>query len=216
MNKKDLKLVAIIGGLVGLLAQPVLANVIDKVQGPLGEIGLSVPDIALRIGLFLFFVILAPIALWVAYKVSKIVAVVYQFAKFGAVGSLNSFVDLGFFNLLTLIFTLPAQGSFGYAGFKALSFLAATTNSYFWNRKWTFESKTEANAGEAAKFYTIAIMSGLLNVGVASLVNVAQPASMDAEVWGNIVAPICGILSSFIFNFLGYKFIVFKKPALAV
>lgn len=213
MNKRDLKLVAIVGGLVGLLSQPVLANVIGKLQKVLLESDISVPSLALRIGLFLFFVILAPFALWVAYQLSKYIKVVYQFAKFGAVGSLNSFVDLGIFNLLTLAFGLPAQGSVLYSGFKAISFLSGTTNSYFWNRKWTFEANNNANAGEAVKFYSIAIMSGLFNVGVATLVNNGRPDGMDPGVWGNIVAPICGILSSFIFNFLGYKFIVFKKPA---
>ena len=205
MNIKDFKLVAVIGGLVGLLSQPVLSNVIVRLQS-----AVPLPSLALRAGFFFFFLILAPLALWIASLLARVLPVIYQFAKFAAVGSLNSFVDLGVFNTeVILLGHLP--GNVAFAVFKAISFLAATTNSFFWNKHWTFESKSGTQSKEVASFYAIAITGGLVNVGVATLVKAIEPAAIPPELWINIIAPIAGIFSTLFWNFAGYKFFVFKK-----
>ncbi len=198
MNKKDLKLVTIIGGAVGILIQPMIQNLVAN------------PSIYLRIGSFIFFLFLAPFALLVAYLLGKIIPVIYQFAKFAAVGTLNSFIDFGVLNLL--IFLTNIASGIWFSVFKTISFLTATTNSYFWNKYWTFESGGSPQVKEAAKFYTIAIIGGILNVSIASLVvnGISRPEFISVNLWANIGA-LCGILSAFIWNFLGYKFLVFKK-----
>lgn len=198
-------MVTIIGGLVGILSQPVLANLIQSIQ----EI-IPTNSAYIRLGFFLFFLFLAPLALYIAYLVSKIISVIYQFAKFGAVGALNSFVDLGVFNLATFLYgVIPSTGLF--AVFKAISFLSATTNSFFWNKKWTFDSRGKSGASQVAKFYTIAIIGGFLNVGVATFVKTLAPSGVPENIWVNLISPIAGIFSALFWNFIGYKFLVFKK-----
>jgi putative flippase GtrA len=198
MNKKDLLLVTIIGGAVGILVQPMIQNLVSS------------PTSFIRVGAFFGFLILAPLALTIAYFLSKILPVLYQFAKFGAVGALNSFIDFGILNLLIFLFSIGS--GLWFSIFKAISFLCATTNSYFWNKYWTFESSNKPKVSEAAKFYTIAIIGGFLNVSVASLIfsGINRPEYISVNLWANVAA-LGGILSAFIWNFLGYKFVVFKK-----
>ncbi len=199
MRKKDLLPILVVGAGVGLLIQPILANNVPA-RVPL--------TFALRAGIFVFFTLFAPFALWIASLLSKVWKSVYQFAQFAAVGTLNSFIDIGVFNLETfLLGTLPGTALF--AALKAVSFLCAPTNSYFWNKNWTFnDAEGKTNAGKVTEFYGIAAVGWVINVGVATGVKVMGPAS---TLWVDIVAPLAGIAASFMWNFIGYKYFVFKK-----
>jgi putative flippase GtrA len=203
MKRSDLWAALVIGAAVGLLSQPILANIA-------GQFNLSL-TFALRAEVFVGFTILAPIALYILYLLSRLVKVLYQFGKFAAVGTLNSFVDIGVLNLEILLFGTP--GVWGYRFFKGISFLAATTNSYAWNKLWTFEVHEPANVAQAVKFYAAAVIGFLLNVGFASYVfsDVGRPAGVLPNVWANVGA-LSGIAASFLWDFLAYKYLVFKKP----
>ena len=109
MNKKDLLLVTVIGGAVGLL-----------VQLPITTLTTSEPPMIIRIAVFVALLLLAPIALFVAHVASKWFAAVYQFAKFAAVGVLNTLIDAGILNAL-IVFTGVADG-LSYSLFKGISF----------------------------------------------------------------------------------------------
>ncbi len=198
MSKKDFLLVTLIGALVGVLVQPIIVNLVQQ------------PSAALRLGLLLGFTILAPLALFIAALIAKFIPVIYQFAKFAAVGSLNTVIDFGVLNLE--IFLSGIAGGILYSVFKGISFLVATTNSFFWNKFWTFESREQATAGQAFSFYLIAGLAWLVNVLVASFVvnGLNRPLAVSPNLWANIGA-LAGIASSFLINFLGYKYFVFKK-----
>ncbi len=189
-----------VGAGVGLLIQPILANNLPA------HVHLSA---AFRVGIFLLFVLIAPFALWVASRIARFVKGIYQFAQFAAVGTLNTFIDIGVFNLETFLYGTPVMGAGLFAAFKAVSFLFATTNSFVWNKYWTFGAKQRASAREAAGFYSVAIFGWALNVGVATIVKMAGPA--DSRTWVNIVAPVGGVAASFLWDFLGYKYLVFRK-----
>jgi len=209
MAKKDLCLAFVIGAAVGLLIQPIIANVSAGSN-------LSVFD---RMVVFVFFTFFAPFALWIAFLISRLWKGIYQFAQFAAVGTLNSFIDVGVFNLETFLAGTAAVSTATFAVFKAISFLCATTNSFFWNKHWTFSADRAAHpegtikaTKEAVSFYVIAGIGWAVNVGIATLVKVLEPSGITARIWVNIVAPLCGIAASFLWDFFGYKYIVFKKP----
>lgn len=205
MSKKDLTLSFVIGAAVGLLIQLIISN-FSSSFGSLAGASL----IEIRVAVFFIFLFGAPAALFVFYLLSRFIPVLYQFAKFASVGVLNSVIDIGIFNLETFLYgSLPV--GFVFSAFKAVSFLSATTNSFFWNKYWTFGVGSIPKAGEAIKFYTIAIIGGFLNVGVATAVRTANPSFISANLLVNIVAPLCGILVVFLWNFIGYKYVVFKK-----
>jgi putative flippase GtrA len=199
MAKKDLKAGLVIGVAVGLLSQFILTNVVAN------------PGYLLRFGALVGFTFLAPLALLVAYLIGKAIPVVYQFAKFAAVGALNTFMDVGILNL-EIFLSGQATGLY-YPVFKGISFLVATTNSFFWNKFWTFGSRNTKVSGEALKFYLFSAIGWVLNVGIATFIvnGLTKPSAVSVNIWANIGA-LCGVVVSLIWDFAAYKFFVFKQP----
>ena len=133
-----------------------------------------------------------------------------QFMKFSTVGVSSAFIDLGILNVL--IFASGIASGAWFPVFKGTSAMIALINSYFWNRSWTFKSQDNANVAEFGKFFTISAIGFGINVGVASfIVNVVEPLDkVSPQLWANVGA-ISATSVSLIWNFLCYKFIVFRK-----
>jgi len=140
--------------------------------------------------------------------------IIEQFIKFGLIGAMNTLVDLGILNVLMYV-SGQTEGIY-YSIFKTLSFTGAVVFSYNLNKRWTFKDVSEEEqAKKFAQFLSISIVGALINVTAATLVVtyikplVAVPA-LTSQLWGNIGA-LCGTGAGLVWNFLGYKFIVFKK-----
>lgn len=190
--KKDFILAAIIGEFAALVLLLIGKN-----------IGFQIPY---GIWLIIVFPILSVLGLWLSYLIAKRWSIFSQLGKFFLVGSGNTFLDFGVLNLLILL-TGIASG-IGFSLFKGLSFIIATSNSYFWNKYWTFQS----DEGNFWQFLIVSIIGLIINVGVASIiVNAVNPiANMNPSQWANLGALIATFVS-LIWNFAGYKFLVFKK-----
>lgn len=133
----------------------------------------------------------------------------YQFVKFVALGFLNTAIDFGILNFLIYI-TGAASGS-SFVLFKAASFAAANINSYIWNRYWVFSSERKEVGKEYLQFLAISVASLAINVGLSSLVVnvIGARFGLSPEIWANVGAAT-GSAASLFWNFIGYKFIVFK------
>jgi len=137
-----------------------------------------------------------------------------QFAKFFVVGIMNTGVDFTILNIL--MYTTKQSSGTPYAFFKGLSFLAAVTLSYFINKHWTFQDKSnENNDKKFYQFILVSIVGAFINITAATLVvSFIKPMFASAPIsgilWGNIGA-LCGSASGLIWNFIGYKLWVFKK-----
>lgn len=222
-SKKDYFLVSIIGFLFGLLLLPVLKNL------KLGFFEFNFINIAAVVA---GFVIFANFALFAAFLFGRRIPVVLQFAKFGAVGALNTLLDLGILNFL--IYLTGFFAGIHYSAFKSFSFIIANINAYFWNKYWTFQKTrtyaddTQTNAEknlrgsalspresasfkEFSQFFIVSVIGLGINVGLASfVVNIIGPqGSVSAESWANIGA-LVATFASLIWNFIGYKLFVFK------
>ena len=217
MNKKDLFVSLVIGEISAWLII-ILAK------------GLVPPDIyasysgAILYGLPVFFPVICAISLSIAGLLSRKTPVIYQVAKFVLIGGLNTLVDWGGLTLAISVFrnlfAIDAKDTFliilslsvaYYSFFKALSFVAATISSFFWNKFWTFKRTTTERAGnEFLQFLIISFCGFLINVGIASGIFklAAPPAGLNADQWA-IVAAVAATAISMVWNFLGYKFIVF-------
>jgi len=161
--------------------------------------------------LLIIFPFLTLFGLFVASLIGKRVLAIYQMAKFVLVGALNTMIDLGILNFLMWISGIYT-GIF-YSIFKAISFLCATVNSYLWNKHWTFGKREKIFVSkEYLKFLIIVTIGLLINVLIASfVVNVIGPQfGIIPKFWANIGA-FTAILIAWIWNFIGVKFIVFKK-----
>jgi putative flippase GtrA len=139
-----------------------------------------------------------------------------QFSKFFAVGLINTGVDFAVLNSLLIIFGATKSDSH-YIVFKGISFLVAVVNSYLFNKYWTFASAGGVTQKVKAKnepllFFIISTIGLILNMVIANwiftLILLLYPESMlIASNIGAIVASLVVLL----FNFVGYKFIVFKN-----
>ena len=200
MKKIDLLAAFIIGEAVALISLPILRF-------------LELPALIIKIAKY--FPVILPLfsifGIYIAWLISKKIGVIFQVAKCFLVGILNTLIDFGILNLLMGIFGIFA--GWPYSIFKAISFSTSVINSYFWNKFWTFKKReTAVGSREFSRFYFIALGGLLIHVSVASLVvNIVGPQfGLSEKIWANIgalVAVFCG----FTWNFLGYKFIVFKK-----
>ena len=79
-----------------------------------------------------------------------------RFFRFIVVGSIGFVVDFGTFNLLTLVFLVPAVLA------SVISFLAAVSSNFVWNRYWTYpDSRSKRIRRQLAEF-TMVSLTGLL------------------------------------------------------
>lgn len=133
-----------------------------------------------------------------------------QFGRFVIVGALNTLVDLGVLNAL-MFFSGISSGIY-FTLFKATSFLVAVTNSYIWNKRWTFKSLGKVSTREYVLFGIVSVVGMVINVTTASLIvnAVTPPYGIGLQLWANIGA-LLAIAVSFIWNFFGYRNIVFGK-----
>jgi putative flippase GtrA len=158
----------------------------------------------------LSFSVFSPLALFVTYILNRAVGGFFQFGKFAAVGALNTLIDLGVLNFLIILTGIT--GGIYFSVFKAGSFLAAVTNSYYMNKFWTFDSRRPGTVHEYFRFTFFTFIGLLINVAVASfIVSVIGPLfEAEPKVLANVGALIATVVS-LIWNFFAYKKFVFKN-----
>lgn len=140
----------------------------------------------------------------------------FQFLKFLVVGVFNTVIDFAVLNVLSYATSVYA-GS-GIIGLNIVSFLAAVTNSYFWNKFWTFRHGLPVGAREYSKFMAVNLGGAVINSGIVYVITtIAEPVGgVHPQLWLNI-AKIVALPVSTIWNFLGAKRFIFRHrlPAAA-
>ena len=157
------------------------------------------------------FPILAVLGVWLSFLIGKKFLWVYQLAKYLLIGVLATIVDLGVLNLLMAGFNKDV--GLAYSIFKGVSFIVATSAKYFGDKFWAFEKTEKAGmAKEFSQFFGVTLIGLGLNVIVASLiVNTLGPQfGMTDKLWANM-GGIAAAFAVTAWNFIGYKFIVFKR-----
>jgi putative flippase GtrA len=159
----------------------------------------------------IFFPILAVFGIFVAEIIGRRLLFVYQLAKFVLVGAFFAVFDLIILNSLMVYFGISKEEILKYAIFVAASFIIATLFKYFANKYWTFEKfEKERMEREFGIFFLVTAISGVIQVGVASLLFKFLILAVSPLLAGNI-GKILGIVVASAWNFLCYKFLVFKK-----
>ncbi len=200
-KRKDFLIVLIASFFSALFFLPVFKNI-----GWLPEINIA----ALGAFLFLGLLTLSSLTLFLAGVIGRKLLFVWQFAKFAVIGLLNAALDFGILNLL-IMFSGAYSGIY-FSLFKAVSFIAAAGNGYFWNKHWTFLKGGLGSPKEFGSYLSIGLIGLALNVAVASaVVNFISPiGNISPELWANVGTLLAVAVSAF-FNFTGYKFFVFKR-----
>lgn len=134
-----------------------------------------------------------------------------QFGKFVIIGFINTAIDFAVLNMLMYLTNI-------YKGqeiiiFNAISFTVAVTNSYIMNKYWTFGDKNrEGTAKQFIEFLAVSIVGIILNTAIVyGVTTLVQPMfGMGIKLWANFAkAMATAVVLGW--NFIGYKFFVFKK-----
>jgi putative flippase GtrA len=140
-----------------------------------------------------------------------------QAARFCIVGIVNTAIDIVVLNLLIFITGTGHTGPL-FTAFKTISFGAALLNSFFMNSRWTFACESRGGrptVSQGAQFVVVSVLSSLVNVASASYVaSFMKPPAEFVAYWPTVAA-LVGTVFSFVFNFIGYKFLVFSNRASA-
>lgn len=197
MKKTDYIAIIIIGLMSGLLLVPTLRNIL--------------PSAPSMIALVPTVILVAVTALWLTKILERWKPVFFQIGKFASVGVLNTLIDFGVLNFLSLSFQV-FDGSL-VALFNIIGFTLANINSYFWNKFWTFGSYKKKSTIEFARFFAISIIGISINTAIVYLMTtyVSTLGEFNASQWENVAKAVATLIS-LIWNFLGYKFIVFSSP----
>lgn len=203
MKKIDALISFIVGLLVGLFFFGAL-QVLKQ------ETGFSLP-ISQTWLLIVLFPFLALLGMFLVSLIGQRILIIYQAAKFALVGATNSFIDWGV-TYFFILFSGIAAGPF-FSLFKGVGFLLASIWSYVFNKYWTFSSaEKKPDPKEYSKFLMTVTIGFGLNVGIASLVvNVIGPQFGLSEFFWSGVGMLTATCFAWVWNFLGSKFIVFKK-----
>lgn len=143
-----------------------------------------------------------------------------QFFRFALIGIFNTLIDFFVLNILMGATGIYKGGAIFYLN--AISFSLATVNSYFLNKLWSFEDVAEKSNGNRkfVTFFVVSVIGILLNgLIIFSLTTYWEPffgfqilseAKENQALWANL-AKAMATAFSLAWNFVGYKFIVFRK-----
>ena len=133
----------------------------------------------------------------------------YTFFKFFCVGVLNTALDFIVLNICVLMFGTGAHGEL-FIFFKSISFLAAVIESYFLNKCWVFEHTAARDIKEPIIFFVVSAVGFLINVSISFAVFTVFVHQMSSHLAANVGA-LMGTFAVFAWNFIGYRFFVFKQ-----
>lgn len=211
ITQRDYYFSIVAGLLIGLLLLPILKAANPGIYSKFA------------IAIVPFFLLATPIGLRIAFYIGQKIAIIYQIAKFGLIGVLNTLVDLGFLALITFIFRLYFNiestaifiGTITfYSIYKASSFIVANINSYFWNKYWTFDQgKKKQTRSEFLQFFAVSVVGFIINVFIASFVFKMVLGSFTglSDDQLGLIGAAAGSIAGLVWNFIGYKLWVFKK-----
>lgn len=161
---------------------------------------------------FLFVVpILAIAVFWLADLIQRRFKFVSELIKYLLIGVLAVLVDLKIFALLTWMIGLEIVIVAGLS--KAVSFVAAVFVKFIGNKYWTFGDKgAKGIENEIIKFILVTFVGLLIDVGAFYYFSkvMGPQFSIPSEIWVKISIVLAAVAAA-VWNFLSYKFIVFKK-----
>lgn len=163
----------------------------------------SIPIYYIYVG----YTLMATLGMVVMNFLGKKLPILWQLAKFGLVGVLNTAIDFGILNFLST-YTGTTEGV-KLIPIKTVAFSIALINSYFWNKGWVFEGKKKASP---VSFTVVSTLGIAINVGTVYILTtvIGAPGNISPSLWLNI-ANVGATGLSMVWNYLGYRLVVFKK-----
>ncbi len=161
---------------------------------------------------FLFlFPVLAIIVFWLADLIGKKIVFVLQLTKYLLIGILVMLIDLKIFSLLIWFFGLELAIITGVS--KGISFLVAVFAKFLGTKYWAFEKiQKDGIKEEFLKYLTVTFIGLLIDISCFFyFARIMGPQfGLSLNIWVKISVILAAIMAA-AWNFLSYKFIVFKK-----
>jgi len=137
----------------------------------------------------------------------------WQFARFCVVGTSNAVIDFGVLNAALAAF--PTKATVPLLAYNTAAVVLAATNSFVWNRRFTFRVRGPLQAGEVARFAVVAAGTAGLNDLVLLVLSAVFPALMGSGTLGANVLKLGAILGAMALSFFGMRFWVFLGKRLS-
>lgn len=155
---------------------------------------------------FIILPILSVAGLLLCDIIGKKYLFVHQAGKFILVGSFADVIDIKVYQLLIIFapFSLII---------KAISFFAATLIKYWTNKHWAFEKpEKDGIKKEIIQFFAVAVIGLFINLSsfYCATEIIGAQFGISIGIWTEL-SIIFAALAAAVWNFCGYKFIVFKK-----
>ncbi|HEY3503004.1 MAG TPA: GtrA family protein [Actinocatenispora sp.] len=137
---------------------------------------------------------------------------IHEAAKFGVVGGINFFVDIGLYNVCESVLGLGPLTS------KTISVTVAATLAFVGNRYWTWRHRPRTNLAREYFLYfvmnAVGLLISLLCLGFSYYVLGAQwPGVFQTPLANNISGNIVGTAFGTLFRFYSYRRWVFLPPS---
>ena len=160
--------------------------------------------------LFWLFPVLSIICLEIANQIGKKLTFVDEAAKFFLVGAFSAVVDIKIYQFSVWMFGLIILVSPLIS--KSISFLVSTIVKYGGNKIWVFKKNgKDGIKREVVQFLIITLIGMAIDVATFyCATKFWQPTAVSTEMWTEISIIIAALVAA-LWNFLGYKFWVFKK-----
>ena len=136
-----------------------------------------------------------------------------QFARFCVVGTSNAIIDFGVLNVALAVF--PTRATVPLLAYNTAAVVLAATNSFVWNRHFTFRVRGPLQAGEVARFIVVAVGTAGLNDLVLLALSGLFPALMASGALGANALKLGAIVGAMTLSFFGMRCWVFISRRLS-
>ena len=138
---------------------------------------------------------------------------IWQFLRFCAVGTSNAIIDFGILNLLLWLY--PTTNTWKTLGYNSLAVLLASTNSFFWNKYWTFRQRNPITFREVYRFIVVAGGTTIMNDSLMWLLGRTFPGIIGSTLLGANVLKLSAIIGTMSISFFGMRLWVFFQHRFA-
>jgi len=156
---------------------------------------------------------------WLGGFLARRIPFFAQFGKYSAAGFLSAAIDFAVLNYVSYLTGITAGIVIGWVNVPG--FLFAVINGYFWNKLWVFKlttSDVDSNLSTSdvnifadfPKFFAVTIGGLIINSVLIIVLTSYISLPIKPTLWLNI-AKFLANAAVLLWNFTGFKFIVFKK-----
>jgi putative flippase GtrA len=137
--------------------------------------------------------------------------ILQQFLRFAIVGGINTIIDMIVFNLLLYLF--PSRNVGDLLLYNTIACVVAATNSFFWNKYWTFKQRQPVTRKELLHFALLTAATVLCNNSIVLILTSSLPSLMASAALGANILRLSAIAGTLFISFFGMRLWVFIKRA---